>query len=202
MKTTQMRSDVMRRSALLVLAALSVALFVGACGGGSTPAAPDPNTAENNPPGDIPDNQVFVPYKSSGGFTVSVPEGWARTKNGDAVTFTDKLNSVTVSYQPADAAPTVQSATDNEVPQIESSVSNYSAGDVSTVTRSGGDAILITYEADSPKDPVTGKVVRDAVERYEFYKNGTEAILTLSGPVGADNVDPWMIVSDSFKWTQ
>jgi hypothetical protein len=25
-------------------------------------------------------------------------------------------------------------------------------------------------------------------------------VLTLSGPKGADNVDPWRIVSDSLKW--
>ena len=53
---------------------------------------------------------------------------------------------------------------------------------------------------DAPADPVTGKVVHDAVERYEFWRAGTEAILTLSGPVGADNVDPWRIVTDSFRW--
>jgi hypothetical protein len=47
---------------------------------------------------------------------------------------------------------------------------------------------------------VTGKVVRDAVERFEFWKAGEEAILSLSGPQGADNVDPWQIVSDSLHW--
>ena len=42
--------------------------------------------------------------------------------------------------------------------------------------------------------------IRDAVERYSFWHNGIEAVLTLSGPKGADNVDPWRIVSDSLKW--
>jgi hypothetical protein len=27
-------------------------------------------------------------------------------------------------------------------------------------------------------------------------------VLTLTGPVGADNVDPWKIVTDSFKWSR
>ena len=49
-------------------------------------------------------------------------------------------------------------------------------------------------------DPVTGKVYRDEVERYEFYRNGTESVLTLAGPVGADNVDPWRTVTNSFQW--
>jgi len=26
-------------------------------------------------------------------------------------------------------------------------------------------------------------------------------VLTLSGPVGADNVDPWRIVTDSLAWS-
>jgi hypothetical protein len=47
---------------------------------------------------------------------------------------------------------------------------------------------------------VTGKVYTDVVERYEFFRNGTEAIVTLSGPSGADNVDPWRTVTNSFRW--
>ena len=64
-----------------------------------------------------------------------------------------------------------------------------------------GSAVLITYQADSAPNEVTGKVVADAVERYEFWDNGTTVVLTLSGPVGADNVDPWRTVTDSFRWT-
>jgi hypothetical protein len=192
----------MRRSALIAGAALAVAAVVtGACAKSNPSAAPNPNTAENNPAGDIPDNQVFVTYKDpSKNFSVSVPEGWAQTSRGGKITYTDKLNSIAISSVPSSAAPTVQSATRNEVPGIASSESNYAAGDVTRVQRPAGDAVLITYQADSPKDPVTGKVVRDAVERYEFFQNGTEVILTLSGPVGADNVDPWNIVTESFKW--
>jgi hypothetical protein len=190
------RSTWMMGASLALMAALAVA-----CGQGSPSAAPNPSTAEVNPAGDIPDDQVFVAYKPpSKDFTVSVPEGWAQTSSGGEITFTDKLNSITISSVPAQAAPTVQSAASKEVPQIASSATNYAAGDVTAVQRAAGDAVLITYEADSPKDPVTGKVVRDAVERYEFFRSGTEVILTLSGPVGADNVDPWKIVTESFKW--
>ena len=40
---------------------------------------------EVNPPGDIPDNQAFVPYtSSSGGYTISMPEGWARNRRPPA----------------------------------------------------------------------------------------------------------------------
>jgi hypothetical protein len=46
--------------------------------GAPAPAAnaPDPNAPEVNAAGDIPDNQVFVPFTPpEGGFAVSVPEG-------------------------------------------------------------------------------------------------------------------------------
>jgi hypothetical protein len=174
---------------------------MAACGGSSPSAAPNPNTAEVNPAGDIPDDQVFVPYKPpSKDFSVSVPEGWAQTSGDGAIAFTDKLNSITISSTSPSSAPTVQSATAKELPQIEASAPNYTAGDVTTVQRAAGEAVLITYEADSPKDPVTGKVRRNAVERYEFFRNGKEVTLTLAGPVGADNVDPWRVVTESFKW--
>jgi hypothetical protein len=60
--------------------------------------------------------------------------------------------------------------------------------------------VLVRYQGDSPQDPVTGKVVRDAFERYVYYHNGQRLNLTLSGPTNADNVDPWRIVSDSVRW--
>ena len=47
---------------------------------------------------------------------------------------------------------------------------------------------------------MTGKAGTDAVERYTFFHNGRDVILTLSGPKGADNVDPWKLISDSVTW--
>ncbi|MBA2558917.1 MAG: hypothetical protein H0V07_03365 [Propionibacteriales bacterium] len=166
----------------------------------STPQSSAPAT-EFSPPGDIPDNQVFVPYSPPGTtLQVSVPEGWARSSQHGVVTFTDKLNSVGIQVVSQAKPPTVASTRKTEVPALASSVSQYSAGTVSSVDRQGGHAVLITYQQDSAPDAVTGKVIRDAVERYDFWHAGREAIITLSGPVGADNVDPWRIVSDSVTW--
>jgi hypothetical protein len=167
----------------------------------TTAGAVDPNAPEDNPPGDIPDNQVFVAYSPpSGGFRVKVPEGWARTEDGGAVTFTDKLNRVRMETVAAASAPTLESVRQQEVPAVAASAPRYEAGKVGLVTRKAGTAVLMTYRADAPPDPVTGKVVHDDVERYEFWKGGKTVILTLSGPQGADNVDPWRIVTDSFTW--
>ncbi|MFF4120798.1 hypothetical protein [Streptomyces sp. NPDC001714] len=163
-----------------------------------------PAPTESNPPGDIPDNQVYVSYRPTGGtftgFTLKVPEGWARTSQGSTTAFTDKLNTVKITAVSASGAPTVGSVSNTVVPQLHSQVPKFSSAKVSEVTRHAGRVILLTYQGDSAKDPVTGKVVRDAFERYAFYRAGHEVDLTLSGPVKADNVDPWRIVSDSFTW--
>ncbi|MCY7340996.1 MAG: hypothetical protein LH603_03840 [Pseudonocardia sp.] len=164
-------------------------------------SAPHPNAPEVVAAGDIPDNQVFVPYVPPGGlFQVSVPEGWSRGADGAATVFTDKFNSIRMETLPRPTAVDVASATAEEVPALASSVPGFRAGQVTDVPRKGGDAVLVTYTADSPPDPVTGKSVTTAVERYEFWRNGQEVVVTLSGAQGADNVDPWRIVSDSFRW--
>ena len=170
-----------------------------------TTAAPavNPNAPEVSPSGDIPDNQAYVRYQVPGaGYSVKVPEGWARTAGAGVVTFTDKLNAIRLESGAPATAPDVASVTAKDLPALARSVPGYQAGDVTSVTRSAGPAVRITYLADSPKDAVTGKSHTDAVERYVFSHKGRTAVLTLSGPKGADNVDPWMIVTDSVTWTR
>lgn len=208
-RTASLRYPLMAISAALLLAGAATG-----CGGGPMPTAPSSAAAaagtgasqaagapEPNPAGDIPDNQAYVPYTSlEGSFTVSVPEGWSRTVEGQAVVFTDKLNTVRIETRPRAAAPDVASARAQELPAAQASVPGYQPGQVSMVTRAAGSAVLIAYGATSAPDPVTGKTTADAVERYEFWKAGRELILTLSGPRGADNVDPWRRITDSVRW--
>jgi hypothetical protein len=166
-----------------------------------TKGAVNPNAPEVNQAGDIPDNQVFVAYTPpAGGYTVKVPEGWARSDSGGAVVFTDKLNSIRMETVDAATAPTVESVTRTDLPAIKAAAKNFEAGAVKVVTRKAGSAVLATYRADAAPNAVTGKVVHDDVERYEFWRAGKAVILTLAGPQGADNVDPWRIVTDSFGW--
>jgi hypothetical protein len=171
----------------------------GTCGG---PSGTGSNTGpETNVPGDIPDNQAFVTYRpASGGYSINVPEGWARSEQPTSVTFTDKFNSIRVDRQPAPAAPTAASA-QNEMQAVAARLTCYQPGNVSTVSRKAGQGLLVKYRADSPPDPVTAKVVHQDVERYEFWRSGTEVVVTLSSSQGSDNVDPWRKVTDSFSWT-
>jgi hypothetical protein len=170
------------------------------------PAASSPETTaggpEVNPSGDIPDNQAFVPYSPPGAtFTVSVPEGWSRLVQDGGVAFTDKLNSVRIAAGPQPQAPTVESVRAQELPALRASVPGYQPGTLGTVSRSAGPAVLITYGAISDPDPVTGRSRPNDVQRYEFWHTGQGVTLTLSGPKGADNVDPWRKITDSLRWT-
>jgi hypothetical protein len=152
-------------------------------------------------PGDIPDNQAYVAYQSAAdGYHLSVPEGWARSQAGATVTFSDKFNSIQVQVVAAPSPPSVASAQSTEVAALAASTPCFQAGKVGQAVRRSGPAVLITYRADSPADPVTGKVVRQDVERYEFWHAAKEAVITLSSPQGSDNVDPWRKVTDSFAW--
>jgi hypothetical protein len=194
---------------LAVAAAISaIGVVLGGCGFPATapPGSPDasgaaPAVSENNPAGDIPDNQAFVPFTPAGGFfMVSVPEGWARTTEGAATIFTDKLNAIRIETRPTAAAPNTESVSVYELPGIASSTPNFHVGTVTAVRRNAGQVMLITYQGGSPPNAVSGKTEMDAFERYEYWHAGQAIILTLSGPVGADNVDPWRTITDSLRW--
>ena len=188
-------------AASLAACLLALAALLAACGGPSSSHSGSPAAKEFNPPGDIPDDQVFVDYTdSSGRVTIKVPEGWAQSDTADGVSFTDKLNTIQLVVLDASQQPTEDTVKSDDLPQLQRSLSNFSGGEVSSVDRAGSTAILATYEADGPKDEVTGKTVTDAFERYVYFKDGIEAVLILSGPTGADNVDPWRLVSDSRRW--
>ncbi|MCU1456101.1 MAG: hypothetical protein JWL73_193 [Actinomycetia bacterium] len=219
----------MRRSrALLISAAVAIAVLASACGGSSTrssagapkstsgsgttaaTAAPatttsgtgvDPNAPEVVAPGDIPDTQVFVPVTMPEGYSLSVPEGWARSTSGTTTTFADHYNSISTTSTSVPAAPTTASVQASEVPQLARSVPNFALVSVTTVQRAAGPAVLVTYRAGSAPDPVTGKRVAIDVERYELWRGGKQVTLTLSGARGSDNVDPWKKVTESFAWT-
>jgi hypothetical protein len=185
-----------------------VLLLVILAGCGSSSASPsskpaDPNAQEVSPAGDIPDNQAFVAYSPPGAdYSVKVPEGWARSTAGGAVTFTDKLNAIRMEEAAAKGGPSVAAAKRAQLPALAEQVKGFQPGSVSLVRRSSGPAVRITYLATSPPDAVTGKTRTNAVERYLFARNGKQVVLTLSGPKGADNVDPWKLVTDSLRWTR
>ncbi|MET4780414.1 hypothetical protein [Glaciihabitans sp. UYNi722] len=189
-------------------AVLLAALALSGCSAQSatTPAkptsgAPAPHATEVSPSGDIPDNQAYVPFTDpTGAFSVTVPEGWAQSTADGATVFADKLNIIALRSATSATAPTVASATQNEVAALKSSGGNFSLKKVAAFTRPGGSGVLITFQSDSAVNQVTGSVVRNDVEQYLFWKAGTRVTVTLTSPQGSDNVDPWAKVTGSFVW--
>ena len=173
-------------SRILSHAAFSLALFVTSS-----------RAAEKNPPGDIPDDQVFVPYTSSaGGYSLKVPEGWARSEKGSDVGFIDKFDGVAVIVDAAATPPTVKDV----VARLGKSEKGFKVTSAKEIRLPAGSALLVKYESESEANPVTNKRVRLEDEAYVFYKNGKIAILILWAPSGADNADQWKLISESFRW--
>lgn len=199
------------RTTLLGAGFAAVLAGCAACGGTGSPASGQPSAQapsthaskkpEVNPAGDIPDNTVYVPYKSpSGLFTVTVPQGWSRTSQGGATVFSSHYNSIRVATEQRKHAPTVASTKANVVPKLRGATPGFGHSKVTSIHRDAGNVVLLTYQATSPQNKVTGKSTTLAVRRYEYWKGGHEAILTLSGAKGSDNVDPWRTVSNSLAW--
>jgi hypothetical protein len=155
--------------------------------------------ADTPTPGDIPDNQAFVRLTTPA-YSLVTPEGWARTGSGGRITLTDKYNRITVEATKLATPPTARSVTASELSHLRSVTPGFAKPRVTTLTRPAGRVVLVRYEARSPRDPVTGRAIVNDVERYEFWKAGRLAAVTLQAPHGSDNVDPWRRITTSFRW--
>lgn len=185
----------------IVTALAMVALLGGASLGGTIAiAAERPVAAEKSPPGDIPDSQAFVTYASPAGFSLQVPEGWARTERGDGVRFADKYNALDATAATAPAAPSVASVTANDAAALVKTGRAVKVDAITPVKLASGPAIRVTYSSNSEPNAVTGKQLRLENHRYLSYRSGRLATIDLSAPLGADNADQWKHIVDSFQW--
>ena len=161
---------------------------------------------EVHPVGDIPDNQAFVPYRSAaGGYTVSAPEGWARTVSGTNVSFLSKLGEVRVAATPNSAAPSATAPSiahvrNDIVAKLMQSESGVKLGAIKTVTLPAGPAILVSFDSLSTPNAVTGKAALLENDLYVLNHAGKEIKLRFSAPKGSDNVDAWNLMARSLRW--
>jgi hypothetical protein len=191
------------------ISALIGVLLLTACGSNSSPSAVKSPSGGATPQqsadpsgtvpvgGDVPDNVVWIKY-SGPIFSIQYPEGWVRnvSTSGDAATFSDKDSHIAVRISSA-PSPTTQSVT-SEVAAISGAQITAAARQV---TLPAGTAIKVSYEVLGPADPVTGKQPRLVIDRYEIGKGGRLAVLELAAQVGIDNVDAYLAIAKSFKWT-
>ena len=155
---------------------------------------------EKNPPGDIPDSQVFVEYRSPAGFSLKVPEGWARAERPDGVRFSDKYNLIELTVSKAQQAPSAASAKAGAAAELRPAGRAVEIRSVKDVKLPSGRAVRIVYSSNSDPNPVTSRQIRLEHDRYLLYRNGALVTLDLSAPLGADNVDQWRLMSRSFRW--
>jgi hypothetical protein len=192
-------------AALLALSAVSLAACgssskSGSTAGGSGNAGALSAEAKSAATGDIPDNQNFIVFKSSGaGYSIKYPEGWAQTGSGRDVSIRDKNNIVhivvTAGSQPTPA--TVTGALNKQ----RAGTPSLKAGTPTAVALKGaGRAVKVTYTTVSPPNPVTGKRVKLTVDRYVVAKGGKVATIDLGTPLGVDNVDAYRLMAQSFQW--
>jgi hypothetical protein len=202
---------------LLLPTAAAVLLAVAGCGssksngststGGSGGSAATPSggtgalsaEAQSKATGDIPDNQVFLTFKDTGaGYSIQVPEGWARKGSGNDVTFQDKNNIAHVVIAKG-ALPSAAAAT-TELRTSSKGANSLQVGAVQKLTVAGAPALKIPYSTMSPPNPVTGKRVQLIVDRYVYVKAGKKATIDLGTAKGVDNVDAYKMMARSFKW--
>ena len=164
-----------------------------------TVAVEKPAAAESSPPGDIPDNQVFITFNSPLGFTVQVPEGWARRETDGAVSFADKYNRIEITVGHAEAAPTEMLVKKMAV-EVEQVDQTFKLTRIRSTHLPAGPVVIMTFTSNSEPNPVTSKATRLEHACYFYFHAGNLARLTLSAPMGADNVDVWRLVSESFRW--
>jgi hypothetical protein len=163
--------------------------------------AEQPVPPEINPPGDIPDSQVFIKYKSmSGAYELDVPEGWARKTHGADVFFSSKLDGLSVTISGGATNLDVRSVREKLANRLKKKERAVIIKNIESIRRKHGHAIRIVYESNSEPNPVTDKQVRLENEIYVFHGDGKLAELRLWAPVGADNVDQWSRISNSFRW--
>jgi hypothetical protein len=157
-------------------------------------------TPEVNPPGDISDNQVFTRFDSPEGFSLKVPEGWARSDGPNQTAFNDKYNRIALSTGKLAQALDLAYAKATLAPDIEKTGRAVKILKVLSIKLKTVDVIRIIYESNSEPNSVTNKQIREENERFFFAKNGKLISLDLSAPKGADNVDQWKLISSSFRW--
>ncbi len=160
-----------------------------------------PVAPEKNPPGDIPDSQVFIKYISAtGNYELQVPEGWARSENGTDVKYVDKLDGIQVKISTANDSFTIDNIKKDQVAALEKTGRAVKIKSTEEIKLTGGQAVLVKYDSNSEPDPVTNKQVRLENESIFFNNNGKLAEIVLWAPLGADNIDQWNLISNSFKW--
>ncbi|TMD27326.1 MAG: hypothetical protein E6I94_09640 [Chloroflexi bacterium] len=168
----------------------------------ATSAAPsqEPDVPGGNTSGDVPDNAVFLTYRSAGrSFSIKYVEGWQVTTQPDGVIIRDKDISETVQVvaSPPDIGGYI---TNTDLPALQAQA-GFRLGRRDSIRAGSQTYQHLAYHLPSAPDPVTGKQVPSTVDRYYVPGPKGLAVISLSTPDGVDNVDAFRTMIESFRWT-
>lgn len=156
---------------------------------------------ETHPVGDIPDSQAFVRYVSApGGYSLDIPEGWARREQGGTVSFTSKYGTVELTARKAAGTPGVAAVRAGDLATLARTDPSVKVTLVKAARLPAGNAVLARFTSTSAPNAVTGRRAVLDNDLYVLTRNGREVVLRMSAPRGADNVDAWNRVARSFVW--
>jgi len=144
--------------------------------------------------GDIPDNQVYLAFRSKAGWSIKYPEGWARSGGPNATVFRDKNNIVRIVIRKGAALTQARVRSDPSLRRARITAAPKTMG------VKGSRAIKVVYSTQSAPNSVTGKRVTLTVDRYYLAFGGKLATIDLGTPVGVDNVDAYRLMIESFRW--
>ena len=174
-------------------------LAIAGCGS-SSPAGPTPTSTVavgRTASGDIPDTAVYLTYKGKG-YNLSYVEGWTlNLGQRSGVTINDKDSYEIVKIVKSGRTQNFASV---DMSNLSRTTQRYRLVSMKTLPLGTGTAVHVQYRTLSPQDAVTGKQVPVVVDRYYIPGSGKTAIITLSTPVGVDNVDAFRRIAHSFRW--
>ncbi|HZQ08621.1 MAG TPA: hypothetical protein VFD70_18710 [Anaerolineae bacterium] len=163
--------------------------------------AADQPASDASPSGDIPDNATYLVYQAPK-YSLQYVEGWAREAlANDGVRFVDKDSFVSVALAPVPSGTVLDYASTQGTADTTKEFEQFKKTAVKTVTLPAGQAALLTFQALSAPDPVTGTRVTLDVNRYYIAGPKALAILTEATPNGVDNVDSFAQIAQSLTWS-
>jgi hypothetical protein len=190
------------------VAALAIVLGITACGGSASPSTagtsnPNPTSGtgqDQSANGDIPDTATFLKFQGSH-YSLEYVEGWVQqTLANDNVLFTDKDSFVKVTLQPLPSGSLNEYVAGPGMAQSAQEFHQFTGAKVMNGALPAGASVLVTFQALSAPDTVTGKSVTITVNRYFIQGPQFMAILTQAAPLGVDNVDAFLRIARSFTW--
>ncbi|GEM_PF-2447271 len=183
---------------LAIIVSTGVPRTGGVAGAASLDTRQQTAPAAGGPGGDIPDSAVYLRYTGHT-FSIEYVEGWLQTTTAHGMLFNDKDSGVDVELGPRPRVSLWAYVQRVDLPRLAHSP-GFARGALVRDSIGGYAALHLSYRGRSAPDAVTGKTVALQIDRY--YVDGPHALatITLSTPLGVDNVDAFRRISHSFRF--